>query len=566
MGASAIVGASMPSPPAVVETTRVELTTAESTAPTPNPLLAARLETNKGSSCEAVDARDDGWCGGAFPSLFTAVAGALGTGLHIWDATVGVGASVVAGTATMAGLIGVGLNTVLADGFLIPLGLLVEGGVLPAPPAAAIAAIVEGFTTAASIGIAGVGTGIAWKAGLDAALANAIAPAGADIINALIAGFPNMDFPAALAALIGGLAAMGETAITWWDATITLGASVVAGIAMTMATSAVDLHTALTRAFLDTIEALARSGVLPAPAATAFAAHVASSTSAVNAGILGLGSAIAWTAGLPAALAHSITTTGVGLIDGIAGQFPNVPDYPVFDVAALHAQLEANFPNFPLLPPLDFADLEPARFLALLEEVFPNFPGVEFPDLDFPGLPDLELPCPPDLDDSSHLSVLSKVSVPSENQDGAEGTFADWLTHELHEPVALPTEDVIPEVPQSTKRVFAEEPKNELPSAPKHALPGEPDEAALVRTASSTPPKHGLENSPKRELREAPEKDVKGSTTQSPGTRFSETSQSSNSSQRGTAATTQSGPDKTSQKQSNGASDGRSNRKSGSSE
>src|SRR5215208_8028821 len=36
MGASAIVGASMPSPPAVVETTRVELTTAESTAPTPN--------------------------------------------------------------------------------------------------------------------------------------------------------------------------------------------------------------------------------------------------------------------------------------------------------------------------------------------------------------------------------------------------------------------------------------------------------------------------------------------------------------------------------------------------
>src|SRR3954464_2459773 len=115
VGASAIVGSSIALPPADVETTRVQLTTAESTAPTPNPLLAARVETSKRSTCEAVDARDDGWCAGTFPSLFTAVAGGLGIGLDIWDTTVGLGAAVVAGSAITAGLIGVGLDTALAE-------------------------------------------------------------------------------------------------------------------------------------------------------------------------------------------------------------------------------------------------------------------------------------------------------------------------------------------------------------------------------------------------------------------------------------------------------------------
>ena len=472
----------------------------------------------------------------------------------------------VAGTAITAGLIGVGLDTALAEAFLTPLGLLVEGGVLPAQAATAIAAMVEGFTTAANIGIAGVSTGIAWKAALDAALANAIAPAGADIINALIAGFPNMDFTAALAALIGGLAAMGETALTWVDATVTLAASVVAGMAITMATSAVEFHTALTGAFLETIEMLADSGVLPAPTATALAALVESASSATNAGILGFGSAIAWAAALPAVIAHAITTAGVELIDGIAGQFPDVSDYPVIDLAALRAQLKANFPNFPLLPPLDFADLEQARFLAVLAAAFPNFPGVE--------VPDVELPCLPDLDGSSGLSVLltGKVSVPSEDKETgstdeievAEGTLTDSLTHELPESVVLPKE-VLPEVPQSPKQVPAEEPKSELPLVPKHVLPGEPDEAALVRTASTTPPKHALTDRPKHDLREAPEPNLERSTSQSPETRSSESSQSSDSQHR-TAATSQRGADKTSQKQSNGASDGGSNGKSGSSE
>jgi hypothetical protein len=556
VGASAIVGSSIALPPADVETTRVQLTTAESTAPTPNPLLAARVETSKRSTCEAVDARDDGWCAGTFPSLFTAVAGGLGIGLDIWDTTVGLGAAVVAGSAITAGLIGVGLDTALAEAFLTPLGLLVEGGVVPAQAASAITAMVEGLTTAANIGIAGVSTGIAWKAALDAALANAIAPAGADIINALIADFPNMDFTAALAALIGGLAAMGETALTWFDATVTLGSSVVAGMAITMATSAAEFHTALTGAFLECLEALSRSGVLPAPTATALAAQVESAFSAANAGILGFGSAIAWAAALPVVLAHAITTAGVGLIDGIAAQFPGVPDYPVIDLAALRAQLKANFPYFPLLPPLDFADLNPARFLAMLDAVFPNFPGVEFPNT--------ELPCFPDRDGLTRLSVLlkGKVSVSSEDEEAgstdemkvAEGTLTDFSTHELPESVALP-DDVLLEVPQSPKHVLAAEAKRELPSAAKHALPGEPDEAALVRTATSTPPKHGLEDSPKHELRGVPESDLKRSSSQSPETRSSESSQSSYSSKHGT-----------SHKESNGASDGGSNGTSGSSE
>ena len=571
VGASAIVGTSTTPPLAGVESTRMELTVAESSAPMPNPLLAALVETSNSSSC-GVDARVDGWCPGAFPPLLPSVAGALGTGLDIWNRTVGLGASVVAGTAITAGLIGVGLDTALAEAFLTQLEVLVEAGLLPAQVATAIAAIVEGFTTAANIGIAGLSTGIAWKAALDAALANAIAAAGADIIDALVAGFPNMDFSAALAAVIGGLAAMGETVLLWWDATVTLGASVVVGMAITTATAAVALQTALTEALLETIEALAGSGLVSAPAGADLAALVGSVSSAANTGILGLGSAVAWKAALDAALAREIATTGVGLIDGIAGLFPNVPDYPVIDVAALRALLEASFPDFPLLPPLDFADLEPTRFSSVLETIFPNFPDGELPDLEFPDVdpaallallhsaipnshfPDVPDQDPealnapvhnnnadiPDLDPSAPLSIPLKTNVSVTAEDEDPGLSED--------------PNVVEEPP---KQVLAEEPKAEPPSAPKHVLPGEPDEAALVRNASSTPPKHALNDSSTRDFDGAPEQDLKRSDTQSPETRASESFESPDSSPQGSAATTQ--------KQTNGASDRVSN-ESGNSE
>jgi hypothetical protein len=284
------------------------------------------------------------------------------------------------GRVVVGGLIGVGLNTAVVDAFLTHIDALVASGVIPAPVATSIAATVGGISTAVGIGVAGVGTAIAWKAALDAALANAIAPAGVDIINALLADFPNIDFAAAVAALIGGLAAMGETALTWWDATITLGASTVAGIGITAATSVVGLTTALSGVLLESLQILTGSGLLPASAAAALAELVESVSSAANAHILGIGSAAAWTAALPAALAHAIATKGLDLVEGIAEHFPGVPDYPVIDLAALRMQLEENFPALRLLPPLDFADLKPAKFLALLEEVFPNFPGVELPD------------------------------------------------------------------------------------------------------------------------------------------------------------------------------------------
>jgi hypothetical protein len=588
VGASAIVGTSTTSPPAGVEMTRVELTVAESSAPMPNPLLAALVETSNRSSCGAVDTQVDGWCAGAFPSLFPSVAGALGTGLDIWNRTVGLGASVVAGTAITAGLIGVGLDTALAQAFLTPLEVLVEGGVLPAQVATAVAAIVEGFTTAANIGIAGVSTGIAWKAALDAALANAIAAAGADIINALVTGFPNMDFSAALAAVIGGLAAMGETVLTWWDATVTLGASVVVGMAITTATSAVALQTALSGAFLETIEALAGSGLLSAPAAADLAALVGSVSSAANTGILGLGSAVAWKAALDAALAHAIATAGVGLIDGIAGLFPNVPDYPVIDVAALRALSEASFPDFPLLPPLDFADLDPTRFSSVLKTIFPNFPDRELPDLEFldvdlagllallhSAIPNSHVP---DLDPEALVAPVdnNNADVPDQDSEAlvapVHNNNADVPDLDPSAPLSIPlktnvsvsAEDEDPGlsedpsvVEEPPKQVLAEEPKTEPPSAPKHVLPGEPDEAALVRNASSTPPKHALNDSSMRDLYGAPEQDLKRSNTQSPETRASESFESPDSSPQGSAAT--------SQKQANGASDRGSNG-SGSSE
>jgi hypothetical protein len=519
-------------------------------------LLAAGLESSTRSNCEAVDDRADDWCGGAFPSLFTGVAGALGTGLALWDTTVGVGASVVAGTAIAAGLIGVGLDNALAEAFLTPLGLLVEGGVLPAQAATAIAAIVEGFTTAANIGIAGVGTGIAWKAALDAALANAIAPAGADIINALLADFPNMDFPAAIAAAIGGLAAMGETALTWWDATVTLGASVVAGMAIMAATSAMAVNTAVAGAFVQSIEVLAGTGLLRTPVAAALAALVGSVSSAANVGMLGLGAAVAWKAALDAALAHATATTGVGLIDGIAGMFPNVPEYPVIDVDALHAVLEANFPDFPLLPPLNFADLEPTKFTAVLKSTFPNIPEVDLtallaaliPNVDFP---DCNFADVRDLDASAQLSSTApknEVSISSQDE----------------EPELTADSNV---VPQPAKQVLAEEPAlTEPPSAPRHMLPGEPDEAALVRTASLTPPKHALNDSSKDDLDGVPEPDVKKSNIRSPEAGASESLQSSDSSPQGTVATSQPGSDNSSHKQANGASDRGSNGKQGSNE
>jgi hypothetical protein len=608
VGASAIVGTSTTPPLAGVERARVELTVAESSAPMPNPLLAALVETSNSGSC-GVDARVDGWCAGAFPPLLPSVAAALGTGLDIWNRTVGLGASVVAGAAITAGLIGVGLDTALAEAFLTQLEVLVEGGVLPAQVATAIAAIVEGLSTAANIGIAGLSTGIAWKAALDAALANAIAAAGTDIINALVAGFPNMDFSAALAAVIGGLAAMGETVLLWWDATVTLGASVVVGMAITTATSVVALQTALTGVFLETIEALAGSGLLSAPAAADLAALVGSVSSAANAAILGLGNATAWTAGVAAVLAREIATTGVDLIDGIAGLFPNVPDYPVIDVAALHALLDASFPDFPLLPPLDFADLEPARFSSVLKSIFPNFPDGELSDLEFPDVdlaallallnsaipnshfPDLDpesLVAPvhnnnadiPDLDPESLIAPVhnNNADIPdldpesliapvhNNDVDVPDLEASAQLSIPLEANVSVSSEDEEPGlsedpnvVEEPPKQVLAEEPKTEPPSAPKHVLPGEPDEAALVRNASSTPPKHALNDSSTRDLHGVPEQGLTRSTTQSPETRASDSSRSPDSSPQGSAATSQSGSDNTPHSQTNGASDRGSN-------
>jgi hypothetical protein len=83
VGASAIVGSSITPPPADVGTSPVQLVTDESTAPTPNPLLAALVDTRGGSGSDAT------------PSPLTGLAAALGLGLALWDTTVSVGASVV---------------------------------------------------------------------------------------------------------------------------------------------------------------------------------------------------------------------------------------------------------------------------------------------------------------------------------------------------------------------------------------------------------------------------------------------------------------------------------------
>jgi hypothetical protein len=69
----------------------VQLVTAESTAPTPNPLLAALVDTRGGSESDAA------------ASPLTGLAAALGLGLALWDTTVSVGASVVAGAALAPG-------------------------------------------------------------------------------------------------------------------------------------------------------------------------------------------------------------------------------------------------------------------------------------------------------------------------------------------------------------------------------------------------------------------------------------------------------------------------------
>jgi len=309
-------------------------------------------------------------------------------------------------------------------------------------------------------------------------------------------------------------------------------------------------------------------------------------------------------------------------------------------LAALQAQLEENFPNFPLLPPLDFADLKPATFLALLEDVFPSFPGLELPglesahidlaalvallhsvipdcnfpdhnlaaliallhgkipDLDFADLRDLDLeafvPDSPDLDVFAQLSNLprAKVSAFSEDELGlseetniVEGTLADSST-QLRESVDL-SKDVVPQMaqpgigelseladspepelpdsannhmPQPPEQELADEPETELPSAPKHALLGQPDEASLVKNASPIPPKHALKGPPTHDLDGMPGLDL-----QKPNTHSADTSPSE-ASHRKTATTSQNGLDRTTQKQTNDASESGSNGESGNSE
>jgi hypothetical protein len=210
----------------------------------------------------------------------------------------------------------------------------------------------------------------------------------------------------------------------------------------------------------------------------------------------------------------------------------------------LIALLHGVFPTFP--DPFDTSEQDATARLALLQGETP----------DIPNSPDLEV--------SGHLEDEEPGSAQETNVVETTPPMSSTL---VRDSVDSPR-DVLPELAGSTKpalpdppdadmpqppeQEFAEELENELPSASKHARPGEPDERSLIANASSKPPRHAFENARTQELAAAVP-DRKRSNSQSPETRSSNLSQESDSSQRGTAATSPEARDTTSS--SNGEAD-----------
>lgn len=310
---TAVIGASVAPPSPGVAASAVRLAGAVSDAPTPTPLLAALVESD-----------------GMPAAVASGVAIGIDAGLLGWDAAVTIGADLVAQIALGLTGTGVDINTALATALQAAITALVPlVGPLGVPLTDTLTAVVGGVSALANAGLTAVGDAIAWKAELDAVLATALAAGGVTVVNGLTTtllgalgmtptGLPEVDLSAAVTGLINHVAVGLDGALLGWDAAVNIGADLVGDVALGLAGMGVGINAALAAALEAAVTALTPLvGPLGAPLAATLTAVVDGITGLVDAGVGGVGTAIAWKAELDAVLATALAAGGVTLVNTV---------------------------------------------------------------------------------------------------------------------------------------------------------------------------------------------------------------------------------------------------------
>lgn len=286
------------------------------TAPAPTPLLAAATQPLVRADVSA-----------SISAMLNGLTAGLDAALQGWDSAVNLGADLVADLALTPAAIGVDVNTQLGAALQAVLaGLGPMDGTLLAPLLAGLASGGADFTALLNTLIGGAGDAVAWKAMLDAVLADLVSAGGVATLNGLDglllsliggtpAGLPDVDVTAALTAVVDHVALGLDAALQGWDTTVNLGADIVSTIALTAGATGAAGAGAVASAVLAALTAL---GPLAAPALPAITVLVNGIASAIGGGMAQAGALVDWKAQLDAVLADALSTGGVAAVNGLA--------------------------------------------------------------------------------------------------------------------------------------------------------------------------------------------------------------------------------------------------------
>ncbi|MGE2713617.1 hypothetical protein ACQI4L_06150 [Mycolicibacterium litorale] len=296
---------------------------------------------------------DGGDVAAALAAVINHFATGIDGGLLTFNGAVDIGAAVVADIALAAAAAGVDVQAAITGAFLATLEALAPEGSIGAPLAAVIGDAVEGISTLVGTGILGVGEAIAWKFTLDDVLVDLAATAGVALVNGVagglagVIGVPLPDLPdidgedvaVSLGALIDHFTDGINGALLTGGGAVELGVSLITDFARAVAEGGVDIRAAITGALLGTLEALAPVGSAGAPLAEAVAELVGDVSAGIDAGIRGVGEAVAWKFTLDDVLVDVAVAGGVSLVNGLTtGLFGGIglprPDLPDVDFAA----------------------------------------------------------------------------------------------------------------------------------------------------------------------------------------------------------------------------------------
>lgn len=287
----------------------------------------------------------------AFAALINDIALGIDGGAALVNGVVDLGAGLVSEIALAASAAGVEVVDAITGALLSTLAALAPEGGVGAELFASIGGAINGIGELFATGFLGAGEAVAWKATLDDVLVDLLATGTIALTNGLAGGLiaalgvdadlPDLpdidgeDVVLALGALIEHFTDGINGALLTGGGAVELGVELIADLARAVAETGVDIRGAITGAFLGSLDVLAPD----APFADAVAELVGDISVGLDAGIRGLGEAVAWKFTLDDVLVDVAVAGGVSLVNGLTtGLFGGIglplPELPEVDFAA----------------------------------------------------------------------------------------------------------------------------------------------------------------------------------------------------------------------------------------